>query len=151
VAALACLVSACTIRTNTQGNIVDPQLLEQVKPGSLNKNQVQTLLGTPSSISTFDQNTWYYISKQTRQIAFLNPSVLEQQVVEIDFDKSGTVQAIHKFGEDDGKDVEMIARTTPTRGKSITMFDQIWESFLRQIGTGIGSADASARDPFLRH
>lgn len=147
-AAMASGLSACELRTNTQGNVVDPQLLEQVKPGELNKEQVQTLLGTPSSVSTFDRNTWYYISKQTQRIAFLSPDVLEQQVIEIDFDNKGKVDAIRKFGEEDGKIVEIVSRTTPTRGKSMGMFDQIWMTLIKQIGSG--TADASVRDPFNR-
>lgn len=141
-------LGACTPRTNTEGNLVDPQLLEQVKPGALGKEQVQTLLGTPSSVAAFDQNTWYYISKQTRRFAFLEPEVLEQQVVEIDFDDKGMVKAIHKFGEEDGKEVQVVSRTTPTRGKSLGVFDQIWANLLRQVASG--NASANTRDPFVR-
>ncbi len=126
-------LGACSPRTNTHGNLVDPQLLEQVKPGALNKDQVQTLLGTPSSISTFDQNTWYYIGKQTQRIAFLDPDVLDQKVVAIEFDSKGTVKAIHQYGEADGKEVDMVARTTPTGGKSYGMFDQILGSPDREV------------------
>jgi outer membrane protein assembly factor BamE (lipoprotein component of BamABCDE complex) len=149
VAVVACGLAACNVRTNTQGNLVDPQLLKQVKPGALTKDQVQTLLGTPSSISTFDQSTWYYIGKQTQQIAFLDPNVLEQRVVAIDFDNKGMVTAIHQFGEADSKDVDIVARTTPTRGKSLGMFDQLWQAFVNQLGTDTG-ADATTRDPFLK-
>lgn len=143
-------LGACGVRTNTQGNMVDPELLKQVKPGSLTKEQVQTLLGTPSSVSTFDQTTWYYIGKQTQTIAFLDPSVLDQKVVAIEFDNKGVVKAIHQYGEADGKDVDIVSRTTPTRGKSIGVFDQLWQALIDQIGTGNG-IDASARDPFMKH
>jgi outer membrane protein assembly factor BamE (lipoprotein component of BamABCDE complex) len=146
---VACALGACNVRTDTQGNLVDPQLLKQVKPGALNKEQVQTLLGTPSSISTFDQSTWYYIGKQTQQIAFLDPNILEQRVVAIDFDNKGMVTAIHQFGEADGRDVDIVSRTTPTRGKSLGMFDQIWQAFINQMGTDNGQ-DATSRDPFVK-
>ncbi|HKO06140.1 MAG TPA: outer membrane protein assembly factor BamE [Alphaproteobacteria bacterium] len=143
-------LGACNVRTDTQGNMVDAELLKQVKPGSLTKEQVQSLLGTPSSVSTFDQTTWYYIGKQTQRIAFLDPSVLDQKVVAVEFDNKGVVKAIHQYGEADGKDVDIVARTTPTRGKSIGVFDQLWQAFIDQIGTGNGM-DASARDPFMKH
>ena len=99
-------LGACGVRTDTQGNMVDAELLKQVKPGALTKEQVQTLLGTPSSVSTFDQTTWYYIGKQTQKIAFLDPSVLDQKVVAVEFDNKGVVKAIHQYGEADGKDVQ---------------------------------------------
>lgn len=138
----------CTPRTNTYGNMVDPELLGQIKAGEQTKEQVQNLLGTPSSVAPFDQNTWYYISKQTQQIAFLEPTVLDQQVIEIDFDSKGTVKNVHKFGEDDGKDVAIVARTTPTRGKSLGVLDEFWTTLLRQFATG--NTDVSRRDPFNR-
>jgi outer membrane protein assembly factor BamE (lipoprotein component of BamABCDE complex) len=140
-------LAACTPRTNVQGNVVDPDLLSQIKPGEIKKEEVQALIGTPSSVSPFDQNTWYYISKSTRRFAFLKPEILEQKVIEIEFDKKGMVTAIHKFGEQDGKDVQVVERTTPTRGKSLGMFDQLWSTLLHQVGNG---GDASARDPFMR-
>lgn len=140
-------LAACTARTNTQGNVVDPQLLGQIKPGEQTKEQVQNLIGTPSSIATFDPNTWYYISKQTRRYAFLDPEVLEQKVIVVEFDKKGVVQAIHKYGEEDGRDVQVVSRTTPTRGHSLGVLDQIWATLLHQINNG---ADAQSRDPFMR-
>lgn len=147
-AIIALGLAACNLPTDTRGNLVDPQLLKQVKPGVLNKEQVQTLLGTPSSVSTFDKSTWYYIGNQTQQIAFLDPSVIQQRVVAIDFDNKGIVTAIHEFGEADGRDVDIVSRTTPTRGKSAGPIDQLWETFINQLGnTG---ADAMARDPFMK-
>ena len=147
LALAALMLAGCELRTNTQGNLVDSQLLEQVKPGALNKDQVETLLGPPSSVSTFDHTTWYYIAKQTRQIAFFDPEVLEQKVIEIEFDKEGTVKAIHKFGPEDGRDVEIVDRTTPSRGKQAGIFDSIWQLFMAQIGNN----NVDSRDPFYRH
>lgn len=148
-ALLALGLVACTPHPKVQGNVVDPQLLQQVKPGAMNKDQVQSLLGTPSSVATFDQNTWYYISKQTQRIAFLDPEVLDQKVIVVEFDKKGVVKAIHKYGEQDGKDVQIVSRTTPTRGKAVNVLDQIMYTLLRQFGNG-GNA-SSVRDPFNRH
>lgn len=146
IAAIA--LAACTPRTDTHGNLVDPEALAQVKPGEQTKEQVQNLLGSPSSVGAFDQNTWYYISKQTQQVAFLEPTVVDQQVIEVDFDNKGVVKTVHKFGEDDGKDVAMVARTTPTRGKSLGVLDEFLNTLLRQVSSG--SADATKRDPFMR-
>ena len=148
-AALALSVLACSPSPQVQGNVVDPDLLSQVKPGALSKDQVQTLIGTPSSVSTFDQNTWYYISKETERWAFLDPTVLNQQVIVVEFDDKNMVKAVHKYGEEDGNDVEMVTRTTPTRGKSLGVLDQLWSTLLKQFTTDNG-VDASKRDPFNR-
>ncbi len=149
-AALAAIaLAACSPRTATHGNLVDPEALAQVKAGEQTKEQVQNLLGSPSSVGAFDQNTWYYISKQTQQVAFLEPTVLEQQVIEVDFDSKGIVKNVHKFGEDDGKDIAIVSRTTPTRGKSLGVLDELWNTLLKQIASG--NVDGTKRDPFMRH
>lgn len=150
VAAIAAAVAlaACSPRTDTHGHLVDPEALAQVKAGEQTKEQVQNLLGSPSSVGAFDQNTWYYISKQTQQVAFLEPTVLEQQVIEVDFDSKGIVKSVHKFGEDDGKDIAIVARTTPTRGKSLGVLDELWTTLLKQVASG--NVDGTKRDPFMR-
>ena len=141
-------LAACSPRTNTHGNLVDPEALGQIKAGEQTKEQVQNLLGSPSSVGAFDQNTWYYISKQTQQVAFLEPTVLEQKVVEIDFDGKGIVKSVHRFGEDDGKEIAIVSRTTPTRGKSLGVLDELLNTLLKQVASG--NVDATKRDPFVR-
>jgi outer membrane protein assembly factor BamE (lipoprotein component of BamABCDE complex) len=146
-ALLAASLSACAT-PYMQGNAVDPELLSQIKPGDSTKQQVQTLIGTPSSISTFDPNTWYYISKETKRYGFLDPKVVEEKVIEVDFDKTNKVLAIHSFGKGDMRDVELVSRTTPTRGKSLGVVDQLWLTMLKQFGSGAGTAGHA--DPYMQ-
>lgn len=147
--ALALIVlAACSPHTDTHGNLVDQEALGQVKAGEQTKEQVQTLLGSPSSVAAFDQNTWYYIGKHTQQVAFLDPTVVDQQVIEIEFDSKGIVKSVHKLGEDDGKEVAIVSRTTPTRGKSVGVLDDLLNTLLKQVSSG--NVDATKRDPFSR-
>jgi len=88
VAGLATL-GGCGFPVNDRGNLPKADLLAQIKPGVTDKNSVKSLLGTPSSVAAFDGDTWYYISKEERQIAFLKPQVLNQQVYVIHFDNRG--------------------------------------------------------------
>lgn len=148
-AALAIVALAgCSPRTDTHGNLVDPEALGQIKSGEQTREQVQTLLGSPSSVAAFDQNIWYYIGKHTQQVAFLEPTVVDQQVIEIEFDSQGIVKSVHKLGEDDGKEVAIVSRTTPTRGKSLGVLDELWTTLLKQVASG--NVDAAKRDPFSR-
>jgi outer membrane protein assembly factor BamE (lipoprotein component of BamABCDE complex) len=146
LAILSLGLAACA-HSYVQGNVVDPDLLSQIKPGELSKQQVQSLIGTPSSVSTFDQNTWYYISKETQRYAFFDPELINQKVIEIDFDKSGKVLAIHKFGAKDARDVELVERTTPTRGKSLGVLDQLWATMVKQFGSSNNGIDATKVHP----
>ena len=45
-------------------------------------------LGSPTQVSTFDTNTWFYISQIKTTTAFLRPRVVRRDVVAIAFDAS---------------------------------------------------------------
>ncbi len=148
LALLAGALCACSAaRVNKEGNQIEPQALAQIKPGVTTKDQVQNLIGSPSSVAAFDANTWYYMSKRSEQWAFLSPIVLEEEIVQIDFDGKGVVTSMRKYGEDDTKSVAMVDRTTPSRGKSITVVDEIYNTLLTQFTNGEGLI---SRDPFAR-
>ncbi len=123
--AAALAITACSARTANRGNAVDPVSLAEVQPGVHDRNAVERILGSPSSVAAFDSNVWYYISKRTESIAFFTPDVLEQQVVAVTFDQSGLVEEVSQFTYEDGEEVELVDRETPTRGKELTIVRQL--------------------------
>ncbi len=123
--ALAALLSACAPNIVQRGNLPDPELLSRIQPGSQTRNQVADTLGSPSSVATFGDEVWYYISSQTQTIAFYEPEVLEQKVVAIAFDDAGRVKSVRTYGLEDAREIEPVARTTPTGGREITILEQL--------------------------
>ena len=123
--ALAVLLSACAPNLVQRGNLPDPELLSRIQPGSQTRIQVANLLGSPSSIATFGDEVWYYISSQTQTIAFYAPEVLEQKVVAIAFDDDGRVKNVRTYGLEDAQEIEPVARITPTGGREITVLEQL--------------------------
>ena len=81
VLALAMTAAACAPRIDQRGNKPDEEQVVQINPGVDDKNRVAELIGTPSAISTFDDRTWYYISKRTETTAFFDPEVTDQEVL----------------------------------------------------------------------
>ena len=128
VALAATALAACSPRQDFRGYAFDEPTLEKIKPGAQTQAQVAQLLGSPSSISTFTEanNTWYYIYKETETTAFLAPEVVDQKVVAIDFDDKGKVKDLRRYTLKDGKPVEPISRETPTRGRELGFFEQIF-------------------------
>jgi len=124
VALAGLALSGCATQVAQRGNVPDPERLEQLKPGD-SKDQVVQLIGSPSTIGTFTDKRWYYISRKTEKIAFFNPNTIDQQVVEVAFDEQDKVLEVKKLNLADAKDVEIVQRSTPTAGKSITVFDQL--------------------------
>jgi len=122
VAALA----ACSPRIDQRGNLLDPDAVLAVQPGVQTKEQVAQLLGTPSTVATFDDKTWYYISKRTETTAFFPSDVTDQQVLVVKFNESNVVEKVQVYGMADAYEIEPVSRTTPTYGQKLTLLQQLF-------------------------
>lgn len=122
---LALTAAACTPRIDQRGNKPDDEQVVQINPGVDDKNRVAELIGTPSAISTFNDKTWYYISKRTETMAFLDPDVTDQEVLAIQFDDSGVVDSLKVYGQEDGRQIAYVDRTTPTEGHELSLIQQL--------------------------
>ncbi|HEY0523267.1 MAG TPA: outer membrane protein assembly factor BamE [Stellaceae bacterium] len=123
--AAALLLAGCSTTVDQRGNLPDEAKLELIRPGVTSKDTVSQLLGTPSSVSTFDSKTWYYISDRTEQFAFFKPKLLDQQVVAVSFDENGVVQDVTHRGMEDRREVSMSTRVTPTPGRELGLMEQL--------------------------
>ncbi|WP_246727771.1 outer membrane protein assembly factor BamE [Chelativorans sp. Marseille-P2723] len=111
--------------TITQGYVIDEQALELVPVGS-SREQVLLALGSPSTTATFDNEVFYYISqKRVRNVAFMRPKLVDQQVLAVYFGSDGRVTQIAHYGMQDGKLFDFISRTTPTSGKDLNFLAQM--------------------------
>jgi outer membrane protein assembly factor BamE (lipoprotein component of BamABCDE complex) len=124
-AALLAASAACTPIIEVRGNLPPPEQLAQVKIGTSTREDVQALLGTPSNVTPFGEESWHYISAITEREAFFEPVVKERKVVTVVFDRAGTVRAVDNRGLEDGKDVVPAGRETPTAGKEMTILQQL--------------------------
>ncbi len=127
-AALATL-AGCGLPVNQRGNLPKADVLAQIKPGVTDKNSVKALLGTPSSVAAFDGDTWYYISKEEKQIAFLKPEVLNQQVYVVHFNDKGIVSDVTHKGLVDANKVTPNPDATPAPGREFTFLEQLIGNF----------------------
>jgi outer membrane protein assembly factor BamE (lipoprotein component of BamABCDE complex) len=124
--AVAVLIAACSPIIDSRGNLPDAEDLEKIRVGVSSRDEVATVLGSPSAVATFDPNTWYYISKRTETVAFFRPDVLDQNVLTVRFDDAGLVREIVRTGKDAAEPIEPIERVTPTSGQSFSLFQQLF-------------------------
>ncbi len=117
--------NACS-RIDSRGNLADPDLLAGIKAGQHTREEVAEILGSPSSISIFDKERWYYISKLTETTAFFEPEVLERKVVVLSFDEKGVLREIKTLGLEESRQIETVERETPTSGNTVGFFDQLF-------------------------
>jgi outer membrane protein assembly factor BamE (lipoprotein component of BamABCDE complex) len=119
-------IAACTPMIDTRGNMPPPEIVATIQPGVTTRTQISQLLGSPSSVATFNDRTWYYIGRKTETVAFLSPEVTEQQILVVKFDESGVVQDLEKRGIESARLVSMNERETPTAGHSLGFFEQLF-------------------------
>ena len=136
---LAGMLAGCSARIDQRGNAPDPDDVLAIQPGVDDKAKVFQLLGSPSTAGTFDDKIWYYISKRTATIAFLDPSIIDQEVLEIKFDDGGLVKDMKLYGIEDGKVIDPVTRVTPSGGQELT--------FLKQLIGNIGRFNSADKGP----
>ena len=125
-ALIALTATACTPKTALRGNLPRDYQIEQLEVGKQRKTQVESILGSPSVLGTFDDNVWYYMSRRTEQWAFFEEEVVEQRVMALYFNDAGVLQHVETYSEEDARDIATTNRTTPTAGKELGIFDQIF-------------------------
>lgn len=122
---MAAAVAGCSPKVSIRGNLPLPSKLEQVDVGSSSKREVQRLLGSPSTIGTFDSQTWYYMSQRKEQWAFFEPEIVDHKVLVLYFDDQGTLQQMQQYTKDDLREIALQERVTPTSGHSLGLIEQI--------------------------
>jgi outer membrane protein assembly factor BamE (lipoprotein component of BamABCDE complex) len=125
VALTAVAAAGCSPVVATRGNMIEDSRLERIQVGQMTANDVATILGTPTTVSTFDPRTWYYIGQRTEQTAFFEPTVVERRVLKVRFDESGMLESMEELTLEDGQPVEMVDRETPTLGREMTFGEQM--------------------------
>ncbi|UAJ09847.1 outer membrane protein assembly factor BamE [Glacieibacterium megasporae] len=126
IAAALLVTSGCSTIKQNQGYIVDEALVTSVQPGVDNKDSVQKTLGRPTFAAQFDAGEWYYISRNTRQIAFLYPKAQSQGIIKISFDPRGNVTKIERRGLEEVVNVRPLREKTPTLGRNTGIFEDIF-------------------------
>jgi outer membrane protein assembly factor BamE (lipoprotein component of BamABCDE complex) len=122
---LVSLAAACSPTLDQRGYVPDPVALDRIKPGGQTRGDVAELLGTPSSVTPFSDDTWIYIQRKTATLAFFEPRVLEQNVVVVEFDDAGLVRDVRRYTLEDGKVIDPVSRKTPAPGKELTFLEQL--------------------------
>jgi outer membrane protein assembly factor BamE (lipoprotein component of BamABCDE complex) len=127
---------------NNQGYIADEELANSVQPGVDNKESVEKALGRPTLEAKWDANTWYYISRNTRQLAFARPVPSDQRILIIRFAADGSVAAVERRGLEQVANIDPNSDKTPTLGREATLLEDLFGN----IGT-VGAAPGAGGPP----
>ena len=132
----AAVVAGCTPIVHQQGHVSDPDALAEIKPGVQTRAEVARLLGTPSTVGTFDDARWYYISRRTETEAFNAPELVDQSVIVIAFDESGVVAEVTSVSTEEARAVAPVDEETATRGRELGLLEQLFGNIGRPLPRG---------------
>lgn len=130
-AGLALALDGCVSVRTSHGYILERgENALTAREGIDTKESIIAKYGEPSMRATFDDNSWYYLANRDAARAFFKPQVTMQQVVVFQFDENGVVERVEDLNLSDSVKVSMVKDETPTRGKELT----VWEQLLGNVG-----------------
>ena len=109
----------------TRGNMVDQVDYSQLIPGTSTRADVMSLIGSPTTRATFDDNTWIYVGLRTRPTIGGFPAIERQQVLVLNFDANGTLRSIDRTTKKQAVQVAMDGRVTPSPGSEASILQQV--------------------------
>ena len=122
----AVMLGACTPITTYSGFQPVDNDPSDIKAGTDTKSTVMSKLGSPSATSTFDNNTWFYVFEISDRVSFYKPRTVKRDVTEISFNKDDEkVLGVNVYTLKDGKVIAYNGRETPTRGRELSILEQL--------------------------
>lgn len=131
----AMLTSGCVANRDHQGYIIDDTLVTAVQPGVDNRESVLGTLGRPTFVGQFDDRDWYYVSRDTHQLAFSMPTPHAQTVLRVHFDQAGNVERVDRTGMELVSRINPINSETPTLGRHRNLFRDLFGN-IGAVGQG---------------
>ncbi len=130
--AVTAVLPACTPTVDHRGYLPRQNDLQQLQVG-MSKTDVEALLGSPSTTATINStgDSYYYISSVVEQRGFLDPKEVDRKVLALRFDQFDQLESFAHYGLEDGQVVNINSRETPTRGKELSVLQEIFSNMGR--------------------
>ena len=132
---LVCFLAACSSAKTDEwfvshnGNMPSEERIAEISEGDTQEKVLRTL-GAPSTVVSFDKNTWIYMSSDIKRVAFFAPEEVDRDVLTIRFDDSGKVTSISRLDKENGQEVKISSDETEAPGQE--------PGFFRKYFGGVG-------------
>lgn len=107
--------SGCAKTIYTSGHLFEDDELTALHKAK-SKQDMESILGSPTSTSDFGQETWYYITTKKEKLAFFSDKIIEQNIIEITFNSDDSINKIYRYNEKDAKPLELVEEYTVSKG-----------------------------------
>lgn len=134
--ALGLVLAGCAAQYRNHGYIPPQEDLSSVTVGVDTRASVSDTLGAPSAGGVLTDGAYYYVRSRVRHFAYMEPRVIDRQVLAISFDGRGVVSNVERFTLEDGRVVPLARRVTDSGVTNV--------SFIRQLLGGLGRFDPAS-------
>lgn len=108
-----------------RGTSIETVDYDKLVPGTSTRADVTSLIGSPTTHATFDDNTWIYIGEVTAPVPTARPKIESQKVVVLTFDQGGVLRSRRLLDKTDARDVTMASGSTPSPGSTTSFMQQL--------------------------
>ncbi len=119
--------SSCAKTVRISGHLFDQRELMALEKAKT-KQDLEFVLGSPTSVSSFGPETWYYITCKKESFAFFKEKILEQIIYAVTFDENGKIEAVVKYTEKDMKNHEVSSEMTIVRGNDTSVAQRFFKN-----------------------
>ena len=124
-------LAACSAVDRKHGYVPSQDALADIVPGVDTKDSVAETVGVPAAGGVLQDSGYYYVSSLIRHRGGLEPKIVSRELVAINFNDTGTVTGIQRFGLEDGRVIPLERRVTDSSVQDKT--------FLRQLLGNLGN------------
>lgn len=142
--AIAALTGGCASIRDHRGYLVDSAIVDSVQPGVDNQQSVERALGRPTFVSQFGEKAWYYVSQNTKQVAFRRPRTEAQTILRVRFDPAGNVAGVDRAAMENVVRLDPDGNKTPTLGKNRGFLEDLFGNIGSVGAPGVGTGGGGA-------
>ena len=124
------LLNSCGLKVvDNHGQIYDNNLsLETFIEGKTTKEEITNLLGSPSTVSSFDGGkSWFYISSEFKKFAFLDGVNTDQKILVFEF-KENTLNKKIILSKNNMNEIEFEDSITDSSGRKVVWYKQFLQN-----------------------
>jgi outer membrane protein assembly factor BamE (lipoprotein component of BamABCDE complex) len=139
------LLGGCTKIVDRQGYVMDETLVSAIQPGVDNRDSVMNTMGRPTFTGQFSDRDWYYVTRETKNLAFNMPRPNVQSIIRVRFDQTGNVTAVDRRGMEQVAMIRPSKDKTPTLGRDRSLLEELFGN-IGSVGSA-GQAGSTADNP----
>jgi outer membrane protein assembly factor BamE (lipoprotein component of BamABCDE complex) len=140
---IASFFSACTLKKveKIHGVHFLDKKQKKLTVNTSNKNDIISLLGYPSTKSTFDSDVWIYIERRSIRSSLINmgkEQVTSNNVLLLEINTKGLLEKKEFLDLQDSKNIKFIEKTTTSNYKKSTFIYDFLSSMRQKINDPLG-------------